>query len=166
MSVNSKTVQGRRRLTFNSLDDIVVDAEKLAASPNTKMLGNWPVSQLFTHLAVTINGSIDGISARAPWYLRWLGPYVKGRVMRNGMSAGFKLPKEMESDLFPPAGSARDALEKLRMAIARTKKERMTSQHPFFGKLTHEEWTQLHQRHAELHLSFALPGQELVEKRG
>jgi len=166
MSVDCKTVQGRRKLTFNSLDDIVADAEKLAASPETKVLGNWPLSQLFTHLAGVTNDSIDGISARAPWYFRLIGPLVKGRVLRKGMSAGFQLPKEMESAMFPPAGSPRDAFEKLRMAIARTKKERMTARHPFFGKMTHEEWTQLHMRHAELHLSFALPAQALVEKGG
>jgi hypothetical protein len=33
----------------------------------------------------------------------------------------------------------------------------MTARHPVLGKLTHEEWTQLHLRHAELHLSFAVP---------
>jgi len=57
MAVDTKTVPGRRELTFSSLGEVVADAEKLVASPNTKTLGNWPLSQLLTHLATAINGS-------------------------------------------------------------------------------------------------------------
>jgi hypothetical protein len=31
----------------------------------------------------------------------------------------------------------------------------MTARHPVLGKLTHDQWKQIHLRHAELHLSFA-----------
>jgi hypothetical protein len=44
MPVDTKTVPGRRELVFRSLDEVVADAETLVASPNTKMLGNWPLS--------------------------------------------------------------------------------------------------------------------------
>ncbi|MGH7137704.1 MAG: DUF1569 domain-containing protein [Pirellulales bacterium] len=157
-SVDTKTVPGRRVLHFKSLDEVVVDAERLAASPDTKMLGNWPLGQLLMHLATAINGSIDGISARAPWFVRLAAPLIKGRILTKAMRAGFRLPKKVEPDFFPSARSPGEALDALRSAVARTKVERMTSRHPVLGKLTHEEWTQLHLRHAELHLSFALPG--------
>jgi hypothetical protein len=158
MSIDTKTVPGRRELTFASLDEVVADAEKLVASPNTKMLGNWPLSQLLTHLATAINGSIDGYSAKAPWFIRLIGPLMKGRFLRNKMSPGFKLPKEVEVGFFPAAASSQDALEELRAVVGRTQNERMTARHPVLGTLTHEEWTRLHLRHAELHLSFADPG--------
>ena len=157
MPVDTKTVQGRRELAFQSLDEVVADAERLAASPNTKMLGNWPLSQLLTHLATMINGSIDGSSAKAPWFIRLIGPFFKGRVLKNKMSPGFKLPKHVEVGSFPAASSPQEALERLRMAVGRLESERMTARHPILGKLTHEEWTRLHLRHAELHLSFAVP---------
>ena len=32
--------------------------------------------------------------------------------------------------------------------------ERMSKPSPVFGPMTHEEWEQLHCRHAELHFSF------------
>lgn len=158
MTVDTKTVPGRRELTFASLDEVVADAEKLVASPSTKMLGNWPLSQLLTHLTTAINGSIDGTSAKAPWFIRLIGPLMKGRFLRNKMSPGFKLPKDVEVGFFPAAGSPQEALEKLRTAVGRLQNERMTTRHPVFGKMTHEEWTQLHLRHAELHLSFAVSG--------
>lgn len=157
MSIDSKTVPGRRTLHFHSLDEVLADAERLVASPDTRTLGNWPLGQLFTHLALAINGSIDGIEARAPWYVRLVGRSLKGRVLGSGMRAGFRLPKSAESEFFPAAESPQQALEVLRAAIHRTRQELMTARHPVFGPLTQEEWTQLHLRHAELHLSFAVP---------
>src|ERR1700685_3842011 len=158
MAVKTATVQGRRKLTFQSFDEVLADSESLVASPNTRMLGNWPLSQLLMHLASTISGSIDGISGRAPWFIRRLGPIVKRRIFKNGMSPGFQLPKDREATAFPAASSPQEAIEKLRAAVGRLKQEQMTARHPFFGKLTHEEWTRLHLRHAEMHLSFAAPG--------
>ena len=78
-------------------------------------------------------------------------------MLKNGMPAGFKLPREVEAGAFPLASSPQEALEKLRRSAGRVKTEKMTSRHPVLGKMTHEQWTQLHLRHAELHLSFALP---------
>lgn len=157
MAVNSKTITGRRAVRFDSLDALLADAERLAALPRVKMLGNWPLGQLFTHLATAMNGSIDGISARAPVPIRLLGPLLKHRILQRGMTAGFRLPPEGEAVFFPPAASTADALAALQTAIARAKVEPMTAVHPVFGRLSHEEWTKLHLRHGELHLSFAVP---------
>jgi len=77
------------------------------------------------------------------------------------MAPGFNLPKKTETDFYPTAASPQEALEKLRSPVARTKTKKMTANHPVLGKLTNEERTQLHLRHAELHLSFALPGTNL-----
>ena len=158
MSIDTKTVPGRRELTFSSLGEVVADAENLVASPNTKTLGNWPLGQLLTHLATAINGSIDGTSAKAPWLIRLIGPLLKGRFLKNRMSPGFKLPKDVEVGFFPAVSSPQEALEELRRAVGRLKTEKMTTRHPVLGKMTHEEWTRFHLRHAELHLSFTVPG--------
>ena len=157
MSVDSKSVQGRRKLHFSSLGDVVLDAERLVAAPNAKTLGNWPLDQLLTHLAIAIHSSIDGIPGKANWMVRLVGPLIKGRVLKRGMSPGFRLPKKLETLAFPPASSPEKALSKLRSAVERTKTEQMTACHPVFGKLSHEEWERFHLRHAELHLSFAIP---------
>jgi hypothetical protein len=158
MPINTKSVHGRRHLTFQSLDEVVADAEKLAVSPNTKMLGNWPLGQLLMHLTTTINHSIDGISFTGPWYIRLIAPLFKKRFLTKPMPVGFNLPKEAEPGFFPAASSLQEAFEQLRTAVARTHNERMTATHPVLGKMKHEEWQQLHLRHSELHLSFAVPG--------
>ena len=161
MSIDSRTVMQRRNLKFESFDEMVVDAENLVASPNIVMLGHWPLSRLLTHLTIAINCSIDGISAKAPWFVRLIGPLIKRRILSKGMSAGFKLPKDAEDRFFPAGSSNEDALQQLRQAVARLQHEKMAARHPVFGRLTHDEWTKLHLRHAELHLSFAVPQSEV-----
>jgi hypothetical protein len=156
--VDTKAVRGRRKLTFGSFDEVLADAARLVASPHTRTLGNWPLGQLLTHLALAINRSIDGISARVPFLVRVLGRLRKGRVMSKGLPPGFNLPADREAAAFPAPASLVAALETLRAAVGRLRHERMTAPHPVFGKLTHEEWATLHLRHAELHLSFAVPG--------
>ena len=126
-------------------------------SLHTRALGNWPLGQLLTHLAMGINTSIDGISFVAPWYARLFGFFFKGRILKRGLPPGITMPKALEADAYPPAPSLSGALETLRQAVARAKKSNMTARHPVLGKLTHEEWVQFHLRHAELHLSFAEP---------
>ncbi len=156
MKIDTKKVAGRRKLHFDSLDEVASDAERLAASPNTRVLGNWPLDRLIGHLAMAINGSIDGISAKAPWYIRTVSPLFKKRFLTHSMSPGFNLPTEAEAKFYPSSGSPQEAAKKLRAAVDRLKTERMTSPHPVFGHLTHDEWLQLHLRHAELHLSYAV----------
>jgi hypothetical protein len=138
---------------------MLADAEKLVASPQTKMLGNWPLDRLLGHLSVAIERSIDGVSFQMPWYKRLLARYfIKGRVLKQGVPAGFNLPKDREAGAYPSFASPKEALSRLRQAVARSQVEKMASRHPFFGALTHDEWTRFHLRHAEMHLSFAVPG--------
>jgi hypothetical protein len=154
--VDPKTTQGRRELHFTSLEDVLADAEELVASPTTRTLGNWPLSQLLTHLAMAFNRSIDGVSFKVPWYVRLYGRLAKRRIFQRGLTPGFMLPKEREAGAYPPASSPQEALEIFRNAVERLRNEKATAIHPLFGKLTHEEWIQFHLRHAELHLSFAV----------
>ena len=38
-------------MKFTSFDEVFADAENLAFSPNTRMLGHWQLGQLLAHLA-------------------------------------------------------------------------------------------------------------------
>ena len=157
MAVNSKTVQGRRSLEFKTLDEIVADAQRLvAAVPDTQTLGNWSLAHLLSHLAMTVNSSIDGFQVKAPFFIRLIVPFFKKGALRNKMEPGIKLPNSAEAVAYPDSASPQIALEQLRKAIARTKQERMEAVHPAFGNMTHDEWVLLHLRHSEMHLSFAV----------
>ncbi len=155
---------GRRQLRFTSLDEVLAEAGRLVAASDTKMRGNWSLARLLAHLASTIDASIDGISFRVPLWLRWLGPLFKQRAIRSRMPTGFRLPAEAEARAFPEVESSQAALEMLHRAIARLQNERMTARHPVLGKLSHDQWCQIHLRHAELHLGFADAAAGAAEK--
>ena len=112
MPVKTKTVHGRRDLHFNSLEEVLADAEKLVASPNTKTLGNWPLDRLIGHLATTMNGAIDGTSFKSPWFIRLVAPLFKRRMLTKKMPAGFNLPKAAETEFYPSTSSAQDVAAK------------------------------------------------------
>lgn len=156
MIVNTRRVQGRRELSFHTLSDVLYDVDQLASARSIRTLGNWSFPKLLNHLTMTMNSSIDGFPMKAPWLVRLLVPFLKNGALKNPMRPGIKLPKANEATAFPGDESLDSALQGFRRAIARAQSERMEAPHPAFGPMTHDEWVQLHLRHAELHLSYVV----------
>jgi Protein of unknown function (DUF1569) len=155
MPVNTGKVTGRRVVAYESLDDILMDAERLVAAPQVKMLGNWTLGQMLAHLAGGLHMAIDGSEHRPPWFVRLMGPILKRRVLRK-MSAGFQLPKPIADQIIPAhAVSPEEGLRLLQEAVKRFRSDTGRQPHNVFGKMTGAEWHQLQLRHAELHMSFA-----------
>jgi hypothetical protein len=157
--INTTKVTGRRQLHFGSLDDLAADVERLAACRRLRTLGNWSAGQIFEHLALTMNKSIDGFGWKMPAVVRVLIRFFfKRRTLTRPMTAGFRLPGRAAEMLPPPVDTAH-GLDSLRRAIRRAQAEDKRSVHPVFGPMTRAEWDQLHCRHAELHLSFLVPAE-------
>ncbi len=62
-SINTKQVSGRRAVRYEPFDEILANAEHLAARP-TQTLGNWSVGQIFCHLAKSADVLIDDVDQR------------------------------------------------------------------------------------------------------
>ena len=77
MPVNTAKVADRRKLAFGSLKEVLDDADRLSARPIT-VLGNWSAGQIFRHLAIAYNRSIDGFTMTFPWYFRLMASVFKG----------------------------------------------------------------------------------------
>jgi Protein of unknown function (DUF1569) len=155
MAVNTGKVTGRRQVAYESLDDVLMDAERLVAAKNVKMLGNWSLGQMLAHLAGGMHMSIDGSDHRPPWFIRLLGPLFKRRVLRK-MSPGFRLPKPVADKIIPVEPvTPEEGFRLLQEAVKRFRSDTGRKPHNVFGKMTGAEWHQLHLRHAELHMSFA-----------
>lgn len=146
----------RRALTFTSLDRVMPDVDTLLEGYTR--VGNWSLGQVCNHLSRTLQGSVDGFSFQAPWLIRkTLAPIFFRRMMRSGsMPAGAPGPKQLVPSPGLDDRAEAEALRgALRLYAAHTGP---LAVHPFFGKLTNEEWTRLHCIHSALHLSFLLPG--------
>ncbi len=145
----------RRTVHYASFDEVVADAERLVRAGATTT-GNWSLDQIFGHLAIAMERSVEGFSRKAPWPMRLVGRFlIKPRILKHGMKPGFKLPAEAEkTSVPPPGGDPQVALERLRRAVARLKSDATRQPHPFFGPMPAAEWDRLHLRHAEMHMSF------------
>lgn len=161
--VNTKTVPGRRTLRFNSIPDLAIEIDRIVAAEKAGRLGrvgNWTAGQNLGHLAKWIEMSYQGFPFKASWLLRFFAvTFLKRKMLRDGMKPGINLPASAMAKIGDyPDMPVEDAALRLKKALARLKAgEIPPHDSPLFGKLSLQEWTQLHLRHAELHLSFLHP---------
>lgn len=158
-AINTGKVMGRRSVRFNSPEDIARDVEQLAKAKEIKGLGNWSAGQVFEHLAISFNNSIDGFPDFVPFYLRFVvRTFFKKKLLYGKVSPGFKVPAKGAA-LLPPPVTQQQGLDDFRKAFKRFQTETKRSAHPALGQLTPEEWKSFHCRHSEMHLSFLIPAQ-------
>jgi hypothetical protein len=173
----------RRKLTLATLDDLFgeVDRVEQASRPGAEGLrvtGNWSAGQIMAHLARLVERSLDGFGAPpaserpSPSGLRALAARAElaaevaaERHLRAALLSGTMQPGgpgvALPGELDPPvqvwtidgAARLRNALERLRH------RHPMDKPSPTIGRLSDAEWTTIHLRHAELHLSFIILGQ-------
>lgn len=149
--IDTRKVEGRRKLHFNNVEEILADAEEMAAC-DSKTIGNWSQGQIYRHVGETMNQCIDGMDFNPPWFIKAVGRLLKKRFLTKPMMPGYQLPKSTK--LLPPEISDEDGLQYLRDAVARLQNESKRSDSPLLGKMTNDDWTLLHCRHCEHHLSY------------
>ncbi len=154
MTVNTKKVQGRRKVRYESMDDLLADARRISDS-DVQTLGNWSPGQIYAHLAKSLDLSIDGFDFSMPAPMRWvMSMLFKRKFLHDQLPAGFKSPKKY----VPAETSSADGLVLLEKAIARQNDVPDRVPHPAFGKIGKQGWHDFHLRHAEMHMSFLING--------
>ncbi|CAN5195137.1 hypothetical protein BH10PLA2_BH10PLA2_19120 [soil metagenome] len=157
MPVNVKHVKNRRAIQYRSLDDLVQDARQLCQS-QVRTLGNKSYGEILEHLAVCMNGCIDGSKLKIPWPIRTVARLLKKRILNGGLSPGFRHTRANDALVWTQHPlDCQVAFAKVEQAVKRLQAETKRSSHPVLGKLSHEEWNTFHLRHSEMHMSFVVP---------
>lgn len=158
-TINTKGVTGRREVHYDTFDDALADAERLA-SGEVQTQGNWSYGQILRHLAVAVDTMIDGAPFKLPLPIQFVMRLImKKRMLTKPLSPGFKLPKKAAM-LVPEETSVEEGMELFRAAIQRVKTETERAPHPGFGVMGPGEWDQFQLRHFEMHMSFVRPAGE------
>ncbi len=157
--IATRRVKSRRQLRFESFDEVIREAERLAEAEQAgklRSLGNWKLGQAIGHLASWARYPLDGYPPmpKLPWLLRVITPLLRGRFLNKGLPAGARIPGVPEGTFATEPMETDQALVALRKALPRLQSQMPTVPNPILGPLTHEEWVILNLRHAELHLSF------------
>jgi hypothetical protein len=147
----------RRQLDFHDFDAVAAEVERLRRYGYARA-GNWDLRQVCEHLTATMRMSLEGFSFQGPpWPLRVLiAPLLRWRFFKTRrMPAGYKGPEPLMPN---PAGDENAAVRTFNEMLARVR-DPGASFHPspFLGKLTAEQWRQLHLIHAAHHLGFLVP---------
>jgi hypothetical protein len=160
--INTKKVRDRRALRFQTVEDVLRDAELLAAAARDGRLratGNWTLGQTLAHLATWVNMPFDGYPEmpRPRWWMRLLRPIITWWLVNKGFPAGVRIEGVPGGTFGIEPCDVDEGLGRLRAALGRLAREAPTQTSPAFGSMTQEEWMNFHLRHAELHLSFFHP---------
>lgn len=158
MTDRSTTIAPRRELRFNSIDDVRREALGLAEAERNgelRMTGSWSLGQVFGHLAAWIGYCYDGFPFKTPAPIRWIMRFRKRAALTGRMPAGIRIPGMAAGTAGTDRLTTEDGLARLLTQLKRLESAAPTQPSPLFGPMTHDEWTSLHLRHAELHLGFA-----------
>ncbi len=160
--VHTKHTTDFRLIRFPSGNDLLAEAERIVAAERAGTLrrsGNWTVGQNFSHLATWIEFALDGYPPKVkPGVLiRVVMKLMKRKFMRGPLPRGVKIPGMAGGTLGADDMPTDAALHRLRRAWERLMSTAPTRPNPIFGPLPHEEWIQMHLRHAELHMGYLHP---------
>lgn len=156
-NVRTKKVKDRRQLRFGHLHELVDDVEQFKGQ--VRGTGNWSPGQIVGHIARVIECSLDGFEVpNAPLIVRGILKMMRSSILNKPMKPGFKLPGKFSFLKPDPDITWEQAVGQLKKVVLRIETgQRMQHRSPVLGFLEHEEWIQLHCRHAEMHFSFLLP---------
>lgn len=159
--INTKRVEGRRAVRYESLDEALADVQGLIDAGEVRGLGNWTPAQNILHVATAIDFAIDGYPPEArqtPRLVRLFMRLFKRRMLEKGFGPGIRPPEKIARTFRPdPAVTIEAAMSALRRSVQRSKDPGMTHPSPLMGSLTQAEYERFHCRHAELHFSFVVP---------
>jgi uncharacterized protein DUF1569 len=159
--IETGKVAGRRILRFETVDQALEEAERLAAAERASrltQLGNWTLGQALGHVAAWAEFGYTQFPLKTPLIIRLILRLQKKKFLYGQMPAGVRIPGVKGGTLATELMPTDEGLARLRTVFERLKREVPTAPSPVFGKLTHEESIAINLRHAELHLSFFVPG--------
>jgi hypothetical protein len=158
--VNTASVKDRRQLRFETIDDCLTDADRLVAADRLgklRLVGNWSLGTILNHVAAWVEFAYSGSPVKAPWFVVALSRVMKRRFLYKGLGAGVRIPRVEGGTVAREPATVEQALPRFKAAFERLRREPPTKPNELFGQLTHAEWIALQLRHAELHMSFAVP---------
>ena len=154
---------GRRQLRFATIDDLLGEIDRVMAAHRAGQLrsgGNWTPGQILGHVAAWVEYGYEGYPMKPPpWFIRVILRWkVKKYLHHGGMPSGVRIPGVKEGTYGTDALSPEEGADRLRRALKRLQSgEPAKYDSPAFGPMSHDDRIQLNLRHAELHLSFAVP---------
>ena len=141
-----------RELHLTTLDDILAEAKRIAGQPDATSRGTWTPAQNIWHVGRLIKAGVEGYPVAVPWWLKLIGPVFKKRVTTVGFNPGIKLPEKAAEHIVAPKDTTiEQAMDMFETAVQGAKEKGFIDKNPMLGRMTQQQWIDLHCRHAEMH---------------
>lgn len=141
-----------RQLKLATLDDILAEARRVAGQPDTASRGTWTPAQNIWHVGRLIKAGVEGYPVKVPFLLKLIGPLLKKQFTNKGFTPGIKLPSQAADHMVAPADTTiEQAMAMIESAIQNAKDKGFLPKNPMMGRMTPQQWVDLHCRHAEMH---------------
>ncbi|MGJ8637615.1 MAG: DUF1569 domain-containing protein [Phycisphaerales bacterium] len=147
--------------SFHSIPELQADLDKIEAAHQAGTLstdGGWTVGQNLMHCGIFMKSSYDGFEMDAPVLLRMVCSVLLKPIAtkpKSQMKPGIKLPAKAKELLPEDEVSVEEGLAMIRSQVDRIASgEEMTQRSPLFGKLSHQQWVNLHLNHCRMHMGY------------
>jgi hypothetical protein len=144
-----------RNLRFSNLDEALAEIEKIQKASSVSSNGVWNPSQVFAHLAQSIDYSISGYPENKPAFFRkTIGRIVLRKFLGAGQMSHGLADAIPGAPALDPGLSLTDAAARLKSSIAAFRAHQAElAIHFVYDAVTKAEYEQVHAMHIANHLS-------------
>jgi Protein of unknown function (DUF1569) len=140
---------------YNKTDNDLFISRINQLTPESKALwGKMTVDQMLSHCQAPMDFAFGKTPMKANFIMRLLGKMIKGKMLK---SKEFKknsptAPAFIRTEKYDFDQTKQGLIERINVFSELGPKAIKTTNHPFFGEMTYEEWSQLHTMHLDHHL--------------
>lgn len=125
-----------------------------ALTPETKAVwGKMSVDQMFKHTTAAIDVAFGTKPLKINFLMKLLGRMLKKKIFNNDFKKNSPTaPEFIFTDMYDFEASKKDLINKFSRFSNEGKEAIKVLDHPFWGKMTYEDWDKLMWRHMDHHL--------------
>ena len=140
---------------YNKTDNDAFIARIEQLTPESKALwGKMTVDQMLSHCQAPMDFAFGKIPMKANFLMRLIGKLVRNKILnskeyqKNSPTA----PAFIRKEVYDFEEAKKGLIERINTFSELGQKAIKTTKHPFFGEMTHEEWSKMHTMHLDHHL--------------
>ena len=140
---------------YNKNDNDIVISRINKLTPDSKgQWGKMTVDQMLSHCQAPMDFAFGKTPMKANFLMRLLGKMIKGKMLK---SKEFKknsptAPAFIRTEVYDFEHTKNELIRKIGVFSDMGQKAIKTTNHPFFGEMTYDEWSHMHTMHLNHHL--------------
>ncbi|WP_293890935.1 DUF1569 domain-containing protein [Flavobacterium sp.] len=140
---------------YNKTDNEIIISRINKLSPDSPaQWGKMTVDQMLSHCQAPIDFAMGNTPMKANFLMRLIGKMIKNKVLggtefkKNSPTA----PSFIRTEVYDFEQTKNELIQKISIFSDKGKDAIKTTNHPFFGELTYDEWSKMHTMHLNHHL--------------